>query len=80
MAREITGFSNPLVKRVRSLREKKYRKAEGLFLAEGLRLHWGFGLALLSAVAVWVTQTRTTLGFEISASGVGEILKDFAQG
>ncbi len=38
MAREITGFSNPLVKRVRSLREKKYRKAEGLFLAEGLRI------------------------------------------
>lgn len=38
MAREITGFSNPLVKRVRSLREKKYRKAEGLFIAEGLRI------------------------------------------
>ncbi|MDX3900844.1 MAG: RNA methyltransferase [Sphingobium sp.] len=38
MAREITGFSNPLVKRVRSLREKKHRKAEGLFLAEGLRI------------------------------------------
>ncbi|MBH1998234.1 MAG: RNA methyltransferase [Sphingomonadaceae bacterium] len=38
MAREITGFSNPLVKRVRSLREKKFRKMEGLFLAEGLRI------------------------------------------
>ncbi|MBO9575243.1 MAG: RNA methyltransferase [Sphingobium sp.] len=38
MPREITGFSNPLVKRVRSLREKKYRKQEGLFLAEGLRI------------------------------------------
>ncbi|MET0371752.1 MAG: RNA methyltransferase [Sphingobium sp.] len=38
MAREITGFSNPLVKRVRSLREKKFRKTEGLFLAEGLRI------------------------------------------
>ena len=38
MSREITGFSNPLVKRVRSLREKKHRKAEGLFLAEGLRI------------------------------------------
>jgi RNA methyltransferase, TrmH family len=36
--REISGFSNPLVKRVRSLREKKYRKQEGLFLAEGLRI------------------------------------------
>jgi RNA methyltransferase, TrmH family len=36
--REITGFSNPLVKYVRSLREKKHRKREGLFLAEGLRI------------------------------------------
>ncbi len=38
MPREIIGFSNPLVKRVRSLREKKFRRAEGLFLAEGLRI------------------------------------------
>jgi TrmH family RNA methyltransferase len=38
MRKEITGFSNPLVKRVRSLREKKHRKREGLFLAEGLRI------------------------------------------
>ena len=38
MIREITGFSNPLVKRVRSLRDKKHRKAEGRFLAEGLRI------------------------------------------
>ena len=38
MTREITGFSNPLIKRVRGLREKKLRKREGLFLAEGLRI------------------------------------------
>jgi RNA methyltransferase, TrmH family len=38
MAREITGFSNPLVKQVRSLREKKHRRADGRFLAEGLRI------------------------------------------
>jgi RNA methyltransferase, TrmH family len=38
MPREITGFSNPLVKRVRALREKKHRRREGLFLAEGLRI------------------------------------------
>lgn len=36
--REITGFSNPLVKRVRALRDKKHRRREGLFLAEGLRI------------------------------------------
>ena len=38
MRREITGFSNPTVKFLRSLREKKHRKASGKFLAEGLRL------------------------------------------
>lgn len=35
---EITGFSNPTVKYLRSLRDKKHRKREGKFLAEGLRL------------------------------------------
>ena len=38
MPREITAFSNPLIKRMRSLREKRHRRAEGLFLAEGLRI------------------------------------------
>ena len=38
MPREITAFSNPLVKQVRSLRDKKNRRAEGLFMAEGLRI------------------------------------------
>jgi RNA methyltransferase, TrmH family len=38
MRREITGFSNPLLKEVRGLREKKLRKRAGLFLAEGLRI------------------------------------------
>jgi TrmH family RNA methyltransferase len=38
MRRQITGFSNPTVKALRSLREKKHRKASGKFLAEGLRL------------------------------------------
>ena len=36
--RTITGFSNPAVKALRALREKKHRKASGQFLAEGLRL------------------------------------------
>lgn len=38
-------------------------------LVEGLRLHWGFALAIIAATAVWVIQTRTTLGFEIRAVG-----------
>jgi len=36
--RKITGFSNPLVKSLRSLRDKKHRRREKRFLAEGLRL------------------------------------------
>ena len=38
MPREVTAFSNPTVKLLRSLRDKKTRRAEGLFLAEGLRI------------------------------------------
>ncbi|PWJ21834.1 ABC transporter permease [Jannaschia seohaensis] len=39
-------------------------------IAEGLRLHWGFGLALIAAVLVWILQTRTIWGFEIRAVGL----------
>lgn len=38
MVRQITAFSNPTVKLLRSLRDKKARRTEGLFLAEGLRI------------------------------------------
>ncbi len=38
MRKHITGFSNPTVKYLRSLRDKKHRRREGKFLAEGLRL------------------------------------------
>ncbi len=38
MRRTITGFSNPTVKFLRSLRDKKHRRQEQRFLAEGLRL------------------------------------------
>ena len=38
MRKHITGYSNPVVKALRALREKKHRKREGRFLAEGLRL------------------------------------------
>jgi TrmH family RNA methyltransferase len=36
--KQITAFSNPLVKQARALRDKKQRRREGLFLAEGLRI------------------------------------------
>jgi TrmH family RNA methyltransferase len=38
MTREITAFSNPLVKQVRALRDKRHRKDAQQFLAEGLRI------------------------------------------
>lgn len=38
MPRLITSPSNETIKRIRSLREKKHRLQEGLFLAEGMRI------------------------------------------
>lgn len=38
MTREITAFSNPLVKYARDLRDKRHRRESGQFLAEGLRI------------------------------------------
>ena len=38
MPREVTSFSNSSVKLLRSLRDKKARRAERMFLAEGLRI------------------------------------------
>ncbi len=38
-------------------------------IMDGLRLHWGFALALIAAVGVWLLQTRTTLGFAMRAVG-----------
>jgi simple sugar transport system permease protein len=36
---------------------------------EGLRVHWGFVLALLAAYLVWWMLNKTTLGFEIRTVG-----------
>ena len=38
MPREITAYSNPLIKWVRDLRDKRHRKQARQFLAEGLRI------------------------------------------
>lgn len=38
MPRQISAFSNPLVKEVRALRDKKGRRRQGMFVAEGLRI------------------------------------------
>ncbi len=47
-------------------------------MAEGLRLHWGFGLALISAVIVWIIGARSTLGFEMRAVGLNREAAEFA--
>jgi len=47
-------------------------------IVDGLRLHWGFGLALIAALGVWVIQTRTTLGFEMRAVGQNPAAARFA--
>jgi general nucleoside transport system permease protein len=47
-------------------------------IVDGLRLHWGFALALISALLVWVIQTRTTLGFEMRAVGQNPAAARFA--
>ena len=47
-------------------------------IVEGLRLHWGFGLALISAVLIWLIQTRSVLGYEIRAVGLNRTAAAFA--
>ncbi len=47
-------------------------------MAEGLRLHWGFGLALIAAGLVWVLQVRTIWGFEMRAVGLNAKAARFA--
>ena len=47
-------------------------------IVDGLRLHWGFALAILAAVAIWMIQTRSTLGYEMRAVGLNKQAAAFA--
>jgi ABC-type uncharacterized transport system permease subunit len=47
-------------------------------LVDGLRLHWGFGLAIVSAICIWIIQTRSTLGYEMRAVGLNKQAAAFA--
>ncbi len=47
-------------------------------IVTGLRLHWGFGLALIAAFLVWLLQARTTIGFEMRAVGENAAAARFA--
>jgi ABC-type uncharacterized transport system permease subunit len=45
---------------------------------EGLRVHWGFILALLMAALVWWLLNKTTLGFEIRTVGLNPDAAQYA--
>lgn len=47
-------------------------------IVDGLRLHWGFGVAIISAVSIWIIQTRSTLGYEMRAVGLNRDAAAFA--
>lgn len=38
-------------------------------IIQGLRLHWGFIIGLVAALAIWVIMKRTTLGYEMRSVG-----------
>ncbi|MBC7877125.1 MAG: ABC transporter permease [Anaerolineales bacterium] len=47
-------------------------------LFEGLRVHWGFVLALLVAFLIWWLLNKTTLGFEIRTVGLNPDAAQYA--
>ena len=38
-------------------------------IVDGLRLHWGFGIAVIAAVVIWIVNTKTTFGYAMRAVG-----------
>ncbi len=38
-------------------------------IVDGLRLHWGFGIALIAAFVIWIVNTKTTFGYAMRAVG-----------
>ncbi|MDN3713654.1 ABC transporter permease [Paracoccus cavernae] len=47
-------------------------------IVTGLRLHWGFGVAIIAAVLVWLIDKRTSFGFEMRAVGQNPAAARFA--
>ena len=60
----ITSHQNPLIKRIRRLRQKKYRQREGAFFIEGLRI-------VLSAIEAQVKIDRLVYSPELLTSEAG---------
>jgi simple sugar transport system permease protein len=46
------------------------------FLADS-RLHWGFGIAIIAAIAVYILIWKTPLGFEIRGLGINAVAARF---
>ena len=38
-------------------------------IVDGLRLHWGFGIALIAAFIIWIVNTKTTFGYAMRTVG-----------
>ncbi len=38
-------------------------------IVDGLRLHWGFGIALIAAFVIWIVNIKTTFGYAMRAVG-----------
>ncbi|MBT7205372.1 MAG: ABC transporter permease, partial [Deltaproteobacteria bacterium] len=38
-------------------------------IVDGLRLHWGFGIALIAAFVIWIVNNKTTFGYAMRAVG-----------
>jgi ABC-type uncharacterized transport system permease subunit len=47
-------------------------------LVQGKRLHWGFVIAILAAIAVWFIDRKSVLGFEMRAAGFNAKAASFA--
>jgi TrmH family RNA methyltransferase len=69
---QIDSLSNPLVKRLRLLREKRHRRAEGLFLAEGLRIATEARAA--GVLPRWLFLTAASEAHPLAAALVAEAL------
>lgn len=60
---------NPLVLTARTPEIAPSARIAPIFNIPGMRVHWGFVLALLVAVLIWWLLWKTTLGFEIRTVG-----------
>ncbi|HEY0577274.1 MAG TPA: RNA methyltransferase [Pseudonocardia sp.] len=71
----ISSAANPLVKRIRSLGDRKHRRREGAFVVEGIQPVWraveaGWELETLAVVPEWLPESAAGMVAEQRALGV----------